>query len=48
MIVLYLEDLDAKAIGEITGLSAANVATKVGRIKKILAAWFFEGTHHVE
>jgi len=38
VMLLYLEDLDAAAIGEITGLSAANVATKVHRIKKLLAA----------
>ncbi len=37
VMLLYLEDLDAAAIGEITGLSANNVATKVHRIKKLLA-----------
>ena len=37
VMLLYLEDLDAAAIGEITGLSANNVATKVHRIKKMLA-----------
>lgn len=37
VMLLYLEDLDAVAIGEITGLSASNVATKVHRIKKLLA-----------
>ena len=34
--LLYLEQLDAASIAEITGLSAANVATKVSRIKQIL------------
>lgn len=37
VMLLYLEDLDAAGIGEITGLSANNVATKVHRIKKLLA-----------
>jgi len=37
VIVLYLEDLDAAAIGEITGISPGNVATKIHRIKNILA-----------
>lgn len=37
VMLLYLEDLDAASIGEITGLSANNVATKVHRIKKLLA-----------
>ena len=43
VILLYLEDIDARAIGEIVGLSAANVATKVHRVKKILAQQFQEG-----
>jgi RNA polymerase sigma-70 factor (ECF subfamily) len=37
VMLLYLEDLDAASIGEVTGLSARNVATKVHRIKKLLA-----------
>jgi RNA polymerase sigma-70 factor, ECF subfamily len=37
VILLYLEDVDAASIGEITGISAVNVATKIHRIKKILA-----------
>ena len=40
--VLYLEGIDAAAIGEITGLSAANVATKVHRIKQVLLKRFHE------
>ena len=36
IILSYLEDLDAAAIAEITGLSAANVAMKIHRIKKVL------------
>jgi RNA polymerase sigma-70 factor (ECF subfamily) len=38
VMLLYLEDLDAASIGEVTGLSARNVATKVHRIKRVLAA----------
>lgn len=38
VMLLYLEDLDASAIGEITGLSARNVATKIHRIKAVLAS----------
>ncbi|SFV09449.1 RNA polymerase sigma factor [Pseudoduganella namucuonensis] len=37
VMLLYLEDLDAAGIGEITGISARNVATKVHRIKALLA-----------
>jgi RNA polymerase sigma-70 factor (ECF subfamily) len=45
VILLYLEGLDASSIGEITGISAGNVATKVHRVKKILAKRFLqEGT----
>jgi len=43
VILLYLEDLDAAAIGEITGLSARAVATRVHRIKAILTRQF--GAH---
>ena len=37
LMLLYLEDMDANAIGEITGLSPANVRTKVSRIKDVLS-----------
>jgi RNA polymerase sigma-70 factor (ECF subfamily) len=40
VMLLYLEDLDAAAIGEITGLSAGAVATKIHRIKSVLAQRF--------
>lgn len=43
VIHLYLEGMDATAIGEITGLSADNVATKVHRTKKLLAKRFQGG-----
>jgi hypothetical protein len=33
----YLEGLDAASTAEITGLSAVNVATKIHRIKHLLA-----------
>ena len=46
VILLYLEDMDAAAIGDITGLSSSNVATKVHRIKKILSRRFHEGGRH--
>ena len=41
--LLYLEDLDAAAIGEITGLSAGAVATKIHRLKALLTRRFAEG-----
>jgi RNA polymerase sigma-70 factor (ECF subfamily) len=37
IMLLYLEGLDAAGTGEIVGLSASNVATKVHRIKRVLA-----------
>jgi len=37
VMLLYLEDLDAAAIGEITGMSAGSVRTQVHRIKTVLA-----------
>ena len=40
VMLLYLEDLEALEIAEVTGMSAVNVATKVHRIKKVLAARF--------
>jgi len=40
VILAYLEDMEAGEIAEITGLSAANVATKIHRIKNILARRF--------
>ena len=42
IILLYLEEFDAAAIGEITGFSPGNVATKVHRLKKLLAQRFQE------
>lgn len=50
VIVSYLEDMDAAAIGEITGLSPGNVATKINRIKSVLAKLFHEnkGGHNAK
>lgn len=42
IILLYLEDFSADAIGEVVGLSSENIATKVHRIKKLLARMFHE------
>lgn len=43
VILSYLEGLDADEIGEITGLSARNVATKIHRIKNLLARLYHQG-----
>jgi RNA polymerase sigma-70 factor, ECF subfamily len=48
IIVSYLEGMDASSIGEITGLSPANIAMKVHRIKNVLRRWFGEGGPHAE
>ena len=48
IILLYLEGMDAAAIGEITGVSAGNIATKIHRIKNLMARRFQEGGHHGE
>jgi RNA polymerase sigma-70 factor, ECF subfamily len=44
VMLLYLEDVDAATIAEVTGLSARNVATKVHRIKSLLAATLGQGS----
>jgi RNA polymerase sigma-70 factor (ECF subfamily) len=41
IILLYLEGIDAAAIGEITGFSPGNVATKIHRIKHLLSRQFY-------
>jgi RNA polymerase sigma-70 factor (ECF subfamily) len=48
VILSYLEGLDAASISEITGLSAVNVATKIHRIKHVLARKFHEGAKHAD
>jgi len=47
VITLYLEDLDASAIGDIAGLSAGAVATKIHRIKCKLSELFQKGEYNV-
>jgi RNA polymerase sigma-70 factor (ECF subfamily) len=44
VMLLYLEDLDAAAISEVTGLSAGAVAVRIHRIKTLLAQKFHEAT----
>jgi RNA polymerase sigma-70 factor (ECF subfamily) len=46
VILSYLEGLAAASIAEITGLSPANVATKVHRIKTVLARQLRHGGSH--
>lgn len=43
LMLLYLEDLDAGAIGEIIGISAVNVRSKIHRIKTLLGRRFHDG-----
>jgi RNA polymerase sigma-70 factor (ECF subfamily) len=43
IILLYLEDIDAAAIAEITGLKPGAIATKIHRIKALLARRFQDG-----
>jgi RNA polymerase sigma-70 factor, ECF subfamily len=43
LMLLYLEDLDAGAIGEIMGISAVNVRSKIHRIKTLLGRRFHDG-----
>ena len=40
VMLLYLEDLTATEIGEVTGLSAGAVATRISRLKTVLARHF--------
>jgi len=42
--LLYLEDLDTAAIADITGYSSGAVATKIHRLKALLARRFAEGS----
>lgn len=46
VILLYLEGMDGASIGEITGISSGNVATKIHRIKSVVARRFQEGEHN--
>jgi len=42
----YLEGMDAASIGEISGISPGNVATKIHRIKSFLVRHLHEGGRH--
>jgi RNA polymerase sigma-70 factor (ECF subfamily) len=46
VMLLHLEGEAAGSIAEVTGLSPANVATKIHRIKKLLKQQYFEGATH--
>ena len=48
LMLLYLEGLDAASIGEVSGLSPQNVATKIHRIKRILTERASEGASHAD
>lgn len=45
LILGYLEDLDAETMSQITGLSVANVWTRIHRIKNVLTRQFHSGGH---
>ena len=44
IILLYLEGFDAGSIAEVTGMSAGNAATRIHRIKRILAERYHKGS----
>jgi RNA polymerase sigma-70 factor (ECF subfamily) len=46
VILSYLEGMDAASIGEITGMSPANVAMKVHRVKTVLTRRLQKGGQH--
>jgi len=46
VILLYLEGMDAAFIAEVTGISSGYVATKIHRVKAILAERFRNGGTH--
>jgi RNA polymerase sigma-70 factor, ECF subfamily len=48
VIVCWLEGIDAASIGEITGLSAASIATRIHRIKSILTHRFSQRGSYAE
>ena len=47
IMISYLEEMDTATIADITGLSPANVAMKIHRIKNILSRRFVKEQHHV-
>ena len=48
IIISYLEGMDAASTSEITGLSPANIAMRIHRIKNVLRRWFHEGGPHAK
>lgn len=46
LILAYLEGLDAEEVSQMTGLSSANVWTKIHRIKSLLVRRFHQGDSH--
>ena len=48
VIVSWLEGMDAVSTGEVTGLSPANVAMKIHRIKTVLTRRFHSGVRYEE
>ncbi len=46
LMLLYLEGLDAASIADIMGITPANTATKIHRIKKLLGRRFHKGERH--
>jgi RNA polymerase sigma-70 factor (ECF subfamily) len=48
LMLLYLEGMDAASIGEVSGLSPENVATKIHRIKRILTNRARQGATHAD
>ena len=47
IMLLYLEGMDAASIGDVTGISPANVAMKIHRAKEVLVRRFQKGGRHV-
>jgi RNA polymerase sigma-70 factor, ECF subfamily len=47
IMICYLEEMNAAAIAEVTGLSRANVAMKIHRIKKLLSGRLLKENPHV-
>ena len=43
ILLLYLEEVDAATIGEVTGMSPGNVSTKLHRIRQVLIRQFHQG-----
>jgi DNA-directed RNA polymerase specialized sigma24 family protein len=48
VMLLYLEDMDSVAIGEITGISPGHVKTKIHRAKEILRRRFHTEGHNYD